>query len=197
MTKLGGPTGVEVDETFVGGNPKNMHKERKVRYQNQRDVEGRGRTIVMGVLDRDTRQMRAKVIPNVKRNTLQTEILKQVKHGSAVYTDDATGYDGLRWKFAHEVVNKTEGYVRGLVHVNGVENFWSLLKRGLTGTYVAVEPFHLERYVDEQVFRFNHRKDAQKNPVSDARRFDLALSQMAYKRLTYAELTGKVGETAF
>ena len=96
----------------------------------------------------------------------------------------------------HEVVNKTESYVRGRVHVNGLENFWSLLKRGLNGTYVAVEPFHLFRYVDEQVFRFNNRKDAAKNVLTDAERFDIALSQIAGKRLTYAELTGKVGETA-
>ncbi len=95
----------------------------------------------------------------------------------------------------HEVVNKTESYVRGRVHVNGLENFWSLLKRGLKGTYVAVEPFHLYRYVDEQVFRYNNRKYDDDTPKTDAERFSLALSQIAHKRLTYAELTGKVGET--
>jgi hypothetical protein len=95
----------------------------------------------------------------------------------------------LHWRFVHEVVNKTESYVRGRVHVNGMENFWSLLKRGLNGTYVAVEPFHLFRYVDEQVFRYDNRD------MNDAQRFELALSQIAGKRLTYAELTGKVGET--
>src|SRR2546425_2131786 len=91
---------------------------------------------------------------------------------------------------------RTEAYVDGQVHTNGCENFWSLLKRGLNGTYVAVEPFHLFRYVDEQVFRFNNRKDAAKNVLTDAERFDIALSQIAGKRLTYAELTGKVGATA-
>src|SRR5207237_10027806 len=96
----------------------------------------------------------------------------------------------------HAFVDHASRYVNGRVHTNGLENFWSLLKRGLNGTYVAVEPFHLFRYVDEQVFRFNNRKDAAKNVLTDAERFDIALSQIAGKRLTYAELTGKVGETA-
>ena len=92
-------------------------------------------------------------------------------------------------------MNHVEEYVRGQVHTQGIENFWSLLKRGLKGTYVAVEPFHLDRYVDEQVFRFNNRA-TKDNPLNDADRFMLAVSQIAGKRLTYAELTGKVGETA-
>jgi hypothetical protein len=90
----------------------------------------------------------------------------------------------------HEVVNKTESYVRGRVHVNGMENFWSLLKRGLNGTYVAVEPFHLSRYVDEQIFRYNNRA-TKDNPLNDSDRFDLAVRQIIGKRLTYKELTGK------
>ena len=90
-----------------------------------------------------------------------------------------------------------EGYVSENVHTNGIENFWSLLKRGLGGTYIAVEPFHLFRYVDEQAFRYNHRKDADGNKLNDGQRFELALSQIAGKRLTFAEVTGKVGETAF
>jgi hypothetical protein len=94
------------------------------------------------------------------------------------------------------VVNHLETYVDGKVHTNGIENFWSLLKRGLRGTYVAVEPFHLFRYVDEQVFRYNHRGSKDK-PMTDADRFQLALSQVAGKRLTFAEVTGKVGETSF
>jgi hypothetical protein len=98
-------------------------------------------------------------------------------------------------QFVHETVDHLNEYVRGDVHTNGIENFWSLLKRGLRGTYVAVEPFHLERYVDEQVFRFNNRA-TKENPMTDSDRFILALSQIAGKRLTYAELTGKVGETA-
>jgi hypothetical protein len=99
-------------------------------------------------------------------------------------------------KFVHETVNHVEEYVRGKVHTQGIENFWSLLKRGLSGTYVAVEPFHLDRYVDEQAFRYNNRA-TKDNPLTDADRFALAVSQIAGKRLTYAELTGKVGETAF
>ena len=150
----------------------------------------------MGLLDRDLRKVRARVVPNVKRETLQSEIMKQVKYGSKVYTDDAVAYDDLRSRFVHEVVNKSESYVRGRVHVNGMENFWSLLKRGLSGTYVAVEPFHLSRYIDEQIFRDNNRA-TKDNPLTDADRFHLALSQIAGKRLTYAEVTGKVGETAF
>jgi hypothetical protein len=127
----------------------------------------------------------------VKRETLQYEILNQVEFGAKLYTDDAVAYNELASIYAHDVVNHAQEYVRGRVHTNGLENFWSLLKRGLHGTYVAVEPFHLFRYVDEQVFRYNNRKD-----LNDSQRFDLALSQVAGKRLTYAELTGKVGETS-
>ena len=145
---------------------------------------------MQGILDRDARQIRAKVIPNVKRETLQNEILANVKYGSAVYTDDAVGYNELRERFVHDVVNHSEAYVKGRVHTNGLENFWSLLKRTLRGTYVAVEPFHLERYVDEQVFRFNNRA-TKDNPLNDSDRFAFAMSQVAGKRLTYAELTGK------
>jgi len=192
--KAGGPGGeVEVDETFVGGKLRNMHKDKKVRYIRRGGASGKA--AVVGILDRDTRQMRAKVVPDVKRETLQSEVLKQVRYGSNVYTDDAVGYDKLHYRFVHEVVNKTESYVKGRVHVNGLENFWSLLKRGLNGTYVAVEPFHLFRYVDEQVFRYNNR-GSKKEKVADADRFALALSQVAHKRLTYAEVTGKVGETS-
>ena len=115
--------------------------------------------------------------------------LKAVRREMA-QTDDAVGYNKLHYRFVHDVVNHAEEYVRGHVHTNGLENFWSLLKRGLRGTYVAVEPFHLSRYVDEQVFRFNNRKN-----VTDAQRFALAMSQVAGKRLTYSELTGKDVDT--
>jgi transposase-like protein len=123
-------------------------------------------------------------------------ILKEVNHGTNVYTDQSTAYDGLAAKYTHQFVNHLEGYVDGRVHTNGLENFWSLLKRGLNGTYVAVEPFHLFRYVDEQVFRYNNR-GTRKEKISDSQRFELALSQIAGKRLTFAEVTGKVGETSF
>jgi transposase-like protein len=192
-TKLGGPESeVEVDETFVGGRKQNMHKDRKLRYEQKGGAQGKA--IVQGFLDRDLRKVRAKIVPNVKRETLQAEVMNEIKFGSKVYTDDAVAYNELRSRFVHEVVNKTESYVRGRVHVNGMENFWSLLKRSLNGTYVAVEPFHLSRYVDEQVFRFNNRA-TKDNPLTDADRFHLALSQIAGKRLTFAEVTGKVGET--
>jgi len=175
---------VEVDETFIGGKPKNMHAKRRLAL-GQTDHK----TAVMGMLARDTREVRAKVIPNVRRDTLQAEILKNVEPwGTRVYTDQHVGYQGLdAAKFVHETVNHMEEYVRGHVHTQGIENFWSLLKRSLSGTYVAVEPFHLDRYLDEQCFRFNNRKN-----MDDGARFSKALSQVAGKRLTWKELTGKV-----
>jgi transposase-like protein len=195
LLKLGdntGGSGVEIDETFVGGKLANMHKERRLAY----NIKGgaRGKAVVMGMIDRDLRQVRAKVVPNVKRETLQNEVLNNVRYGSQVYTDEHVGYDKLHWRFVHDVVNHMECYVKGQVHTNGIENFWSLLKRSLRGTYVAVEPFHLQRYVDEQVFRFNNRA-TKDNPLDDSDRFCALLSQVAGKRLTYKELTGKTGDT--
>ena len=193
FVKLGDSGGtVEIDETFVGGKVANMHKANKARYARGGT---RGKTIVMGMLDRDLREVRAHVIPNVQRETLQNEVLNEVQHGSKIHTDEYAGYDHLRKEFVHDVVNHVEEYVNGQVHTNGIENFWSLLKRTLKGTYVAVEPFHLQRYVDEQVFRYNNRA-TKDNPLNDSDRFMLALRQIVGKRLTYAEVTGKVGETA-
>jgi transposase-like protein len=187
---------VEVDETYVGGKLKNMHRSRRERLNQIRTEQQSDRypnkTIVMGMLDRELREVRAHVIPNVKRETLQTAVMNEVKHGSKVYTDEHVGYGDLQSRFVHDVVNHVERYVDGQVHTNGIENFWSLLKRTLNGTYVAVEPFHLHRYVDEQVFRFNNR-GTKDNPMTDADRFSLALTQIAGKRLTFAELTGKEG----
>lgn len=190
LTKIGGPDNeVEVDETFVGGRKQNMHADKKVRYEAKGGAQGKA--VVQGILDRTARQVRATVVPNVKRETLQSEILRQVKYGTKVYTDDAVAYEqGMQWRYVHDFVNKTESYVKGRVHVNGVENFWSLLKRGLNGTYVAVEPFHLERYVDEQVFRFNNR-GSKASPVNDGDRMSRLCTQIIGKRLTYAELTAK------
>jgi transposase-like protein len=188
--KMGGNGGpVEVDETFVGPDPRKMHAgRRQARYQ---ALSARPKTPVMGMLDRDSRQVRAKVVPNVKRETLQTAILEQIEKGSSVYTDGATGYDNLAaQEYIHETVNHVEEYVRGQVHTQGIENFWSMMKRGLTGTYIAVEPFHLDRYIGEQVFRYNNRA-TRDNPLTDADRFCLAVTQIVGKRLTYAELTGK------
>jgi len=195
-TKLGGgnpASEIETDETFMGGLIKNMHKDRRLRYNQLGGVHG-SKTIVHGILDREARQLRARVIPNLQRDTLQTAIAKNVKFGSTVYTDEWIGYDGLRSRYMHEVINHSNSYVKGRVHTNGIENFWSLLKRGLRGTYISVEPFHLDRYLDEQVFRYNNRATPE-NPLNDSDRFLLALSQVANKRLTYKELTGKDGST--
>jgi transposase-like protein len=127
----------------------------------------------------------------VKRETLQREILANVKHGSQVFTDSAVAYNQLRKDFVHETVNHAEKYVDGQVHTNSLENFWSLMKRNLAGTYVAVEPFHLDRYLDEQVFRFNNRLGK-----NDGQRLDIVMRRIAGKRLTYAELTGKTEDLA-
>lgn len=202
--KMGGPGGeIEADESFYGGKAKNMHASRRALFQKAREENLYGDTrlinksAVMGLLDREQRQVRAAVIPAINRETLQAQILKHVAHGSKIYTDEARPYRGLPKEYTHAFVNHLEKYVDGRVHTNGLENFWSLLKRGLNGTYVAVEPFHLFRYIDEQVFRYNHRKDQQGNKLTDAERFSKAMSQIVGKRLTYAEVTGKVGETRF
>jgi hypothetical protein len=119
--------------------------------------------------------------------------LTTIKRGSTVYTDEWYGYSEVRYRFVHDVVNHSETYVKGQVHTQGIENFWALLKRTLRGTYVAVEPFHLDRYLDEQVFRYNHRKNADGIKMTDADRFNAALPGIAGRRLTFAELTGKDG----
>lgn len=189
--KAGGP--VEVDETFIGGKPKNMHASKRLKMQKGMNGAS-GKAIVMGMIDRELRQVRAKVIPDVKRETLQAEILSNVGRKSKVYTDSFGSYDQLRWAgqdYVHKTVNHMLEYVRGQVHTQGIENFWSLLKRGLNGTYVSVEPFYLDRYITEQVFRYNNRA-TKDNPLTDGDRFALAVSQIVGKRLTFAELTGKV-----
>jgi transposase-like protein len=187
--KLGGSGGtLEADETFVGGKAGNMHKGKRAK------LEARGplmnKTIVQGIYDRELRKVRAEVVPNVARETLQNILLKNIKYGSIVYTDNAVGYDKVSYNFVHDVVNHTYEYVRGSVHTNSIENFWALLKRTLKGTYVCVEPFHLSRYVNEQVFRFNNRKNGD-DKMTDSQRFALAMEGLAGRRLTYSELTGK------
>jgi transposase-like protein len=185
--KIGGSpkNPVEIDETYISGNPLNMHHKERQRHQN---AAGHNKAIVMGMLTRSTREVRAKVIPNAKRETLQGEILKGVEWGGHIYTDQWVGYQGVdaTHMFVHKTVTHLKEYVNGKVHTQGIENFWSLLKRGLAGTYVAVEPFHLDRYVDEQVWRYNNRLNK-----TDGDRFKKVMSQVAGKRLTYAELTGK------
>ena len=179
-----------MDETFIGGKLKNMHKSRRVAMQKahdeQLDPASRypGKTAVQGMLDRELRQVRATVVPNVRRETLQAQVLKNVRYGSRVYTDDAVTYDRLNWRYVHDVVNHADAYVKDRVHTNGLENFWSLLKRTLKGTYVAVEPFHLDRYLDEQAFRFNNRA-TKDNPLTDSDR----LSQHSHKSQESVSLT--------
>jgi transposase-like protein len=202
----GGP--VEIDEAYIGGEAKNKHLsvrnagksgsefwDRENKVSTKAGKQRTDKVAVFGALDRDTRQVRAQVIPNVKREALLDAILNNIEKGGKIYSDALPAYKSLpAMEFVHETVNHMTEYVRGEVHTNGIENFWSLLKRGLKGTYVAVEPFHLSRYIDEQVFRFNNRA-TKDNPLTDRDRFTLAVSQISGKRLTYAELTGKVGET--
>jgi transposase-like protein len=183
---------VEADETFVGGRAKNMHKAKR-----EKAIKGRGavgKAIVMGVLERGrdgkNSSVRARVIQSVKTAELHSQVRGAVEPGSNLYTDAATGYRGLSPDYEHAVVDHMVEYVRGRVHTNGLENFWSLLKRGLRGTYVSVEPYHLPRYLDEQVFRFNARG------TNDHGRFAGVLSRVAGLRLTYNELTGRGPQTA-
>jgi transposase-like protein len=189
MMKVGGNGGeVEADETFIGGKARNMHLSVKARR-----ITGTGtkdKVAVMGILERGGK-VKTIVVPNRKKAALQAEVRSHIEAGAALYTDALLSYEGLASDYAHKVVDHAVEYVNGRVHTNGLENFWSLLKRGISGTYVSVEPFHLFRYLDEQSFRYNNRLN-----MGDAERFSLALSQVTGKRLTYAEVTGKVGETA-
>ena len=184
---------VEADETFIGGKARNMHV-----AQRQRRITGTGtkdKTPVMGILERSKdgkSRVRTSVIPNRKKTAIQGEVRKHVEAGSALYTDFLLSYEGLAGEYAHKVVDHAVEYVHGNVHTNGLENYWSLLKRTISGTYVSVEPFHLFRYLDEQAYRFNNRND-----MSDGDRFDLAVRQIVGKRLTWAEATGKVTEIPF
>ncbi len=173
---------IEVDETFIGGKARNMHKH--IRARKITGTGGKDKVIVAGVLQRGG-EIRVTVVPNTTRATLQAGIRENVEKGSAVYSDALRSYSGLDDEYVHEVIDHAEKYVNGQVHVNGVENFWSLLKRGLNGTYVSVQPFHLFRYIDERVFTYNERK------LTDLDRFLVVLGTAAGRRLTYTELTGK------
>jgi transposase-like protein len=180
---------VEADETFIGGKARNMHKDK--RAAKITGTGGKDKAAVMGILERGPKtigsKVRVKVIDNTKKKTLQSEIREHVLAGSAIFTDALQSYSGLD-EFQHEVVDHAVEYVRGEVHTNGLENFWSLLKRGLKGTYVSVEPFHLFRYLDEQVFRYNNRK------MNDSDRFHIVVREIVGKRLTWDQLTGKTEE---
>ena len=189
-TKLRGE--VEVDETFIGGKARNMHRAK--RQQRIKGTGGNDKAIVMGMLQRGGK-VKTMIIPSRRMPVVQEIVRNYVEPGCEIHTDEHAGYQGLDKDYIHEVINHMEGYVRGRVSTNGLENFWSLLKRGLSGTYVSVEPFHLFRYLDEQVFRFNNRATKTKK-ITDADRFSLVISKLFGKRLTFAELTGKLGETS-
>lgn len=173
---------VEVDETFIGGKARNMHKDAKARKVT--GTGGKDKAVVAGVLQRGG-EVRAEVVPDRRARTLQAHIEKNVERGADLYTDLHQGYSGLNRSYRHETVDHAIEYVDGQVHVNGLENFWSLLKRGLQGTYVSVEPFHLFRYLDERVFTFNLRDR------SDYGRFEAVVQAAAGRRLTWAEATAK------
>lgn len=192
MRNLGGSGNpVEVDETFIGGAARNMHRDKHRRRITE--TGSKDKTAVLGFLERKG-EVRAEMVPNRRRKLLHGKIGEHVAPGSPVYTDNFMSYAMLPSHYDHKVIDHAEKYVDGQVHTNGLESFWSLLKRGLKGTYISTEPFHLFRYLDEQVFRFNNR-GSKENPVNDGDRFQLALSQIAGKRLTYSEVTGKVGTT--
>lgn len=178
---------VEADETFIGGIARNMHADKKAQLKRGRGSIGK--VAVMGLLERNApdkaSRVKVRVVRNVRRAGLQREIREKVVEGSEIYTDELRSYTGLERDYIHKVINHAECYAKGHVHTNGLENFWSLLKRGIKGTYVSIEPFHLFRYLDEQSFRFNERKD------NDAGRFVKVVAGVIGKGLRYAKLIGK------
>ena len=181
IEKLSGE--IEADETFIGGAVGNMHRKSKRCIKAKNDGNW-GKTIVLGLLQRDGR-VRAAVAPSRRRHQVHSHITDNVEPGSKLYTDEFNSYDNLPEGITREFVNHLHSYVMGRVHTNGMENFWSLLKRTLKGTYVSVDPVHLQAYVDEQAFRFNNRE------FRDADRFVSVLSQIAGHRLTFKELITK------
>lgn len=182
---------IEADETFIGGKARNMHATKRKRLGISQSRSMIGKVAVMGLLERHTKddggsQVRFKVIANRKKHQLEQVVTENVALGANLYTDALRSYDRMGERgYVHGVIDHAEAYVDGAVHTNGLENFWSLLKRALKGTYVSVEPFHLFRYLDEQVFRFNNRKG-----MTDADRFSMAVSNIVGRRLTYADLIG-------
>lgn len=180
---------VEVDETFIGGKARFMHRERRERIKGQaRRASVIGKTVVMGLLERHGpdghSRIRAKVLPNTSRRVFRSIVRRNIEAGADVFTDAHPSYALLRDTYAHQVIDHAESYVRDQVHTNGLENFWSLLKRAIKGTYISIEPFHLFRYLDEQSFRYNTRK------AVDADRFCRVARSIIGKRLTYNGLIG-------
>lgn len=181
---------VEADETFIGGKARNMHKGKRNRLGISQSNSMAGKVAVMGLLERHSKdghsKVRTSVIHNRRKHQLEDVVTENVEIGAALYTDALRSYDRMEARgYFHKVVDHAEAYVDGAVHTNGLENFWSLLKRALKGTYVSVEPFHLFRYLDEQAFRFNTRKG------TDAGRFLSACADVFGKRLMYKVLIGK------
>jgi transposase-like protein len=179
---------VEADETFVGGRTQNMHRHSKRKIKAVNDGQW-GKTVVLGLLQRDG-EARAMVAPNRKKHHVHGNVRQNVAEGATLYTDDFNCYKDLNGEFVHQIIDHLTGYVEGRVHTNGIENFWSLLKRTLRGTYISVDPHHLFRYLDEQCFRFNKRR------LTDGERLAVLTGQMVNRRLTYRELTGQ-GESVF
>lgn len=178
---------VEGDETFIGGKAANMHKRKR-----ESKIKGRGpvgKAIVQGLLERtagdNVSQVRAMTIPTTEGEELQINVLRNVEPQSHFYTDAAPGYMALGWRYYHAAIDHLTKYVEGRVHVNGLENFWCLLKRTIKGTYVAVAEFHLDRYLDEQTFRFNFRD------LTDGLRFNRVLASTVGRRVTYRQLTAR------
>jgi transposase-like protein len=177
---------VEVDETYIGGKINNMHKDRKIQAKRYgRAGAAHNKMPVIGLRERNG-QIIARTIKNTKRQAIQSAVYHHVERGASVYTDAHGSYTGLEDSFDHQVIDHAVAYVNGRIHTNGLENFWSLVKRGLKGTYVSVEPEHLNRYVTEQVFRYNQRKG------NDGFRFEGVLEQVQGRRVTWKELTRKV-----
>jgi len=171
---------IEADETFIGGKARNMHKNKR-----EAKIHGRGpdgKAIAFGLLERETGKVRTSVVDTRRKNHIHQEVRENVTPGATLNTDALKSYDGLD-EFTRKVVDHAEAYVDGTVHTNRLENFWSLLKRAIKGTYVSVEPFHLFRYLDEESFRYNERKQ------TDGERFQQVLGQVAGKRLTWNLLT--------
>ncbi len=175
---------IEADESFIGGKARNMHRDKRLKTIHGRGPSGKA--VVMAVLERHG-QVRATVVPSRKKQPLQSFVREHVEPGSNLFTNELKSYDGLSPEFAHQVINHAEQYVDGHVHTNNCENFWSLLKRGINGTYVSVEPFHLFRYLDEQAFRYNQRNE------TDADRFIRVCSSAVGRRLTWKQLIGSEG----
>ncbi|MHB8636754.1 MAG: IS1595 family transposase [Fimbriimonadaceae bacterium] len=184
IEKLGGH--VEADETYIGGKAHNMHKQKKAKVQTR--IGGMGKVIVMGFMERGG-AVKTKIIAQNHTKAISTEVLGNVEKGSILYTDALASYRNMGEFFKHYVIDHAVSYVDGFTHTNNMECYWSLLKRTLRGTYISVEPFHMHAYLDEQAFRFNERR------LNDGQRFVTLSSQVAGKRITYKELTGKVSTT--